>query len=170
MVKQSESDRPMAKDEEPTTQIDRAEVRLGRLGDLVGFRLRRIQTHFGRDFGSAMTGQGLRSGMMSTLALISANSGISQSEVAKATLLDKSAAVLIVNELERRGFARRVRADGDRRRHALYTTPEGEAFLTMLLDQLSIIEDRVLSRLSSEELRVLNRLLDRLYEICVALE
>lgn len=143
---------------------------LGRLGDLVGFRLRRIQTHFGRDFGAATAGQGLRSGMMSTLALIAANPGISQSRVAKATLLDKSAAVLIVNELERRGFARRVRAESDRRRHSLFVTEAGEAFLTSLLDNLSIIEDRVLSQLSSEELRALNRLLDRLYEICLNLE
>ena len=170
MVKQSESDAPVTTNDDHSTQTERAEVRLGRLGDLVGFRLRRIQTHFGRDFGTAMAGQGLRSGMMSTLALISANPGISQSEAAKATLLDKSAAVLIINELERRGFARRVRAEGDRRRHALFTTPEGEAFLTMLLDQLSVIEDRVLRHLSSEELRVLNRLLDRLYDISVSLE
>ncbi|MDO6415233.1 MarR family transcriptional regulator [Sphingomonas sp. BIUV-7] len=153
-----------------TAGTARDSLQLGRLGDLVGFRLRRIQTHFGRDFGTAMVGQGLRSGMMSTLALISANPGISQSEAAKAVLLDKSAAVLIVNELERRGFARRVPAEGDRRRHALFTTPEGEAFLTMLLDHLSVIEDRVLSRLTGEELRVLNRLLDRMYEICLALE
>jgi DNA-binding MarR family transcriptional regulator len=156
--------------EEKSAEIEREPVQLGRLGDLVGFRLRRIQTHFGRDFGAAMGGEGLRSGMMSTLALISANPGISQSEAAKATLLDKSAAVLIVNELERRGFARRVRAEGDKRRHALFVTPEGEAYLTMLLDRLSVIEDRVLSRLSSEELRALNRLLDRLYGICLDLE
>lgn len=145
-------------------------LKLGRLGDLVGFRLRRIQTHFGRDFGAAVAGQGMRSGMMSTLALIAANPGISQSRVAKATLLDKSAAVLIVNELERRGLAKRMRAESDRRRHALFVTPAGEAFLTDLLDRLSIIEDRVLRQLSGEELRALNRLLDRLYAICLELE
>jgi len=154
------------KDEEPA----RDPLRLGRLGDLVGFRLRRIQTHFGRDFSAATAGEGLRSGMMSTLALIAANPGISQTEAAKATLLDKSAAVLIVNELERRGFARRVQAENDRRRHALFVTPEGEAYLTRLLDTLSGIEDRVLDHLSAEELRALNRLLDRLYEVCVSLE
>jgi len=170
MVKRRESEEAVPMKDEEIGGNARDSLQLGRLGDLVGFRLRRIQTHFGRDFGTAMAGQGLRSGMMSTLALISANPGISQSEAAKATLLDKSAAVLIVNELERRGFARRVRAEGDRRRHALFTTPEGEAFLTVLLDRLSVIEDRVLTHLSAEELRVLNRLLDRLYEICLDLE
>jgi DNA-binding MarR family transcriptional regulator len=170
MVKRSESEEPVTGSDGKSTETGRERLRLGRLGDLAGFRLRRIQTHFGRDFGATMAGQGLRSGMMSTLALISANPGISQSEAANATLLDKSAAVLIVNELERRGFARRERAEGDRRRHALFTTPEGEAFLTMLMDKLSVIEDRVLSRLSSEELRALNRVLDRLYEICLDLE
>lgn len=170
MVKRSDLEEPVKGSEETSLEIGRESPRLGRLGDLVGFRLRRIQTHFSRDFGATMAGQGLRSGMMSTLALISANPGISQSEAASTVLLDKSAAVLIVNELERRGFARRERAAGDRRRHALFTTPEGEAFLTMLLDELSVIEDRVLSRLSSEELRALNRLLDRLYGICLELE
>lgn len=170
MVKQPEPNIAGQEGGDTAAAAQRETLRLGRLGDLLGFRLRRIQTHFGRDFGAAMAGQGLRSGMMSTLSLISTNPGISQSVVAKATLLDKSAAVLIINELERRGFARRVRAEGDKRRHALFTTPEGEAFLTMLLDRLSVIEDRVLSHMTAEELRVLNRLIDRLYEICLDLE
>jgi DNA-binding MarR family transcriptional regulator len=169
MVKQPEPNIAEQGGDDTGGEAQREPLRLGRLGDLLGFRLRRIQTHFGRDFGAAMAGHGLRSGMMSTLSLISTNPGISQSAVAKATLLDKSAAVLIINELERRGFARRVRAEGDKRRHALFTTPEGEAFLTMLLDRLSVIEDRVLSHMTGEELRVLNRLIDRLYGICLDL-
>jgi len=170
MVKQGEmAEQARAMNDQPD-DTGSARPRLGRLGDLVGFRLRRIQTHFGRAFSAATAGQGLRSGMMSTLALISANPGISQSEVAKSTQLDKSAAVLIINELERRGLARRVRAEDDRRRHSLYVTAEGEAFLTELLDSLSVIEDRVLNHLTSEELRALNRLLDRLYDIALDLE
>ena len=61
-------------------------------------------------------------------------------------------------------------AEDDRRRHSLYVTAEGEAFLTELLDSLSVIEDRVLNHLTSEELRALNRLLDRLYDIALDLE
>lgn len=170
MVKQGENGGQDGVTDKRSDTASRDRLRLGRLGDLVGFRLRRIQTHFGRDFSAATAGEGLRSGMMSTLALIVANPGISQSEVAKATLLDKSAAVLIVNELERRGFAKRVPAQHDRRRHSLYVTAEGETFLTSLLDTLSVIENRVLSHLSSEELLALHRLLDRLYEISLDLE
>jgi DNA-binding MarR family transcriptional regulator len=145
-------------------------LELGRLGDLAGFLLRRIQSHLGRDFAAATAGQGLRSGMMSSLGLIRANPGLSQAALSKALMLDKSATVLIVHELERRGFARREKADGDRRRHSLFITDAGSAFLDQLLDTLSETENRLLCCLTAEEHRVFNRVLDKLYQACLATE
>jgi DNA-binding MarR family transcriptional regulator len=150
------------------TSVDRApgEVRLGRLGDFVGFRLRRVQNQLSRDFAAATAPYNLRSGLFSSLEIIAANPGISQNELSQAVGLDKSITVQIVDEIERRGYGVRRRSDVDRRRHALFVTPEGQALLDELFELLARTEDAVLHQLSSNELAVLHRLLDRMYEAC----
>jgi DNA-binding MarR family transcriptional regulator len=142
-------------------------VNLGRLGDFVGFRLRRVQNQLSRDFAAATAEQGLRSGLFSTLALISSNPGISQNELSKEIALDKSVTVTLVDQLEKYGWAVRERSPKDRRRHALFITPRGEEQLTELFSVLEKTENAVLHQLSDGELRLLSELLDRMYQACV---
>lgn len=141
-------------------------LELGRLGHVMGFRLRRVQNQLSRDFSAATADHELRSGLFSALALIAANPGVSQNEISREIALDKSVTVTIVDELERRGWARRKRSKTDRRRHALYTTPVGEAQLDDLFAIVEQTEKSVLHPLSAAELRVLNALLDRMYAAC----
>ena len=145
---------------------DSGEVSLGRLGDFVGFRLRRIQNQLSRDFAAASDEYNLRSGLFSSLAIIAANPGISQNEVSRAVALDKSITVQIVDELEKRGLGVRKRSKVDRRRYSLFITPAGEAVLDELFAILARTEDKVLHQLSPDELEMMNRLLDRVYEAC----
>lgn len=142
-------------------------VNLGRLGEFVGFRLRRVQNQLSRDFASATADRNLRSGLFSSLALIQANPGISQNALSKETALDKSVIVTIVDELERRGWATRERSKTDRRRHALFITGDGESYLNELFAILEHTEDSVLHQLSRAELHMLHELLDRMYSACV---
>ena len=142
-------------------------LHLGRLGEFVGFRLRRIQNQLSRDFAEATAGRGLRSGLFSSLAIIDANPGISQSELSREVGLDKSVTVTIVDELEKSGWANRERSARDRRRHALFVTAAGKALLDELFAILERTEDAVLHQLSRAELHVLNDLLDRMYQACV---
>jgi DNA-binding MarR family transcriptional regulator len=144
-----------------------ASMDLGRLGDFVGFRLRRVQNQLSRDFAAATADRNLRSGLFSSLALIAANPGVSQNELSKETALDKSVTVTIVDEMERRGWATRERSKVDRRRHALFVTKAGQAYLDELFAILDRTEDAVLHQLSRAELHVLNELLDRMYSACV---
>lgn len=146
---------------------DGESVNLGRLGDFVGFRLRRVQNQLSRDFAAATADRNLRSGLFSSLALIAANPGISQNELSRETALDKSVTVTIVDELERRGWATRERSKTDRRRHALFVTKAGAAYLDELFAVLEKTEDAVLHQLSRAELHILNELLDRMYAACV---
>ena len=140
------------------------ELRLGRLGDFVGFRLRRIQNHLSRAF-MVETGEfNLRSGGFSALALISANPGLSQIRLSREVGLDKSQTVAVVDELEAHGFAERRRSPVDRRRHALYTTPKGEETLATMFDRLVAVESDVLNALKPEDLHALNTLLDSIYK------
>ncbi len=142
-------------------------LNLGRLGDFVGFRLRRVQNQLSRDFATATAAQGLRSGLFSSLGIIAANPGVSQSELSREVGLDKSVTVTIVDELERFGWAVRQRSLHDRRRHALYITPEGERHLDELFGVVAQTEDAVLHQLSPAEMHVLSELLDRMYAACV---
>ena len=142
-------------------------VSLGRLGDFVGFRLRRLQNQLSRDFASATADRNLRSGIFSSLALIAANPGISQSELSKETALDKSVIVTLVDELERRGWATREQSRTDRRRHALFITKDGDSYLNELFEILEHIEDNFLHQLSPADLHMLHVLLDRMYTACL---
>lgn len=142
-------------------------VSLGRLGDFVGFRLRRVQNQLSRDFAAATSAKGLRSGLFSSLGIIEANPGISQSELSREVGLDKSVTVTIVDELEKFGWAVRERSKEDRRRHALVITEEGKAHLDELFDIVERTEDAVLHQLSPAELHLLSELLDRMYDACV---
>jgi DNA-binding MarR family transcriptional regulator len=97
------------------------------------------------------------------MALIAANPGFSQNELSQDVGLDKSVTVTIVDELEKRGWAKRERSKSDRRRHALFVTSTGEAKLDELFGILAQTENAALHQLSSAELHLLNELLDRLY-------
>jgi DNA-binding MarR family transcriptional regulator len=142
-------------------------VKLGRLGEYVGFRLRRVQNQLSRDFVNATANRGLRSGLFSSLALISANPGISQSELSREIAMDKSVTVSLLDDLEQRGWAVRKRSTKDRRRHALHITPEGERELEEIFAVVSTTENAVLHQLSPAELMLLSELLDRMYAVCV---
>ncbi len=144
-----------------------SKVKLGRLGDFVGFRMRRVQEQLSRDFRQAISDWGLRSGLFSSLAIISANPGISQNELAGAAGLDKSVAVALIDEMEQRGWAQRERSKEDRRRHALYITEEGQVRLDELFDILEHTENVVLQQLSPAELALLGELLDRMFFSCL---
>lgn len=146
--------------------VEEDHLSLGRLGEFVGFRLRRIQNHLSRDFASATAPYELKQGLFTALAVVSANPGLSQIELAREIGLDKSLTVGMVDEMERRGWANRRRSTVDRRRHDLFVTEAGEVVLDELIARLSVVERSALEVLSDDEHRVLNELLDRIYQAC----
>lgn len=139
---------------------------LGRLGDFIGFRLRRLQNRLSRDFAAEAKRLKPRAGLFSALAIIEANPGISQREMAAEIGLDKSPAVLLVDELESRGLAVRRPSESDRRRHALHITPAGTRWLDHSCSILRRTESTVMQQLSDRERQLMHRLLDRLYNAC----
>jgi DNA-binding MarR family transcriptional regulator len=142
-------------------------VRLGRLDDFLGFRLRRVQNMLSERFAQSIAGDGLRSGQFSTLALIAANPGISQNELAREVGLDKSVMVMMVDDLEKRQWAVRARSQTDRRRHALTITSDGQVELDRMFAALERTEAVVERGFSRAELGLLHELLDRMHVICV---
>lgn len=142
-----------------------AGLKLGRLGDYVGFRMRRVQNQLSALFAAATTEYGIRSGLFSSLALIEANPGISQQELSSTVGLDKSITVQIVDELEKRGWAKRERSTVDRRRHSLTILPGGEKTLDELFAIMVDVEAKVLAQLSAEERPMFDAALDRMYGV-----
>lgn len=140
---------------------------LGRLGDFIGFRLRRVQNQLSRRFSAITAEMGLRQGLFSSLAIVSANPGVSQSDLSREVGLDKSVTVTMVDEMERYGWAERRRSPKDRRRHALYITPAGQAKLDELFALMDETESDALHQLTPEELKQLSEVLDRMYQAIV---
>ncbi len=145
---------------------DQPEVDLGRLGDFIGFRLRRIQNHLSRNFSARNADWNLRSGLFSSLAIIAANPGISQNVLSREVGLDKSATVQIVDDLEGRGWAERRRSVNDRRFYELVVTEKGQQALAQLFANLEETERDVMAHLSAGERTLLLGLLDRIYQSC----
>ena len=147
---------------------------LGTLNHVLGFRLRRIQTHLAKALVGrlsqvpAVAGSVVRTGEFSALALVAANPGMSQIQLAGVGGFDKTAVVAMVDDLEAKGWVLRQRAPDDRRRHTLHVTPAGEAMLIELTKIAQANEARINLALSAEERQRLYETLDRIYEVCIA--
>lgn len=139
---------------------------LGVLNDLLGFRLRRIQNHLARAFQEDPRHGELKSGLFSILALIAANPGVSQARLALEAGIDKTALVSLLDYLEGEGWAVRVRAREDRRKHSLHVTDKGSAALDRLTTAAHETESKARGALTSQELAQLLRILDKLYATC----
>jgi len=106
---------------------------------------------------------GLRSGAFWVMALIDANPGCSQAEIAREVAMDKANLVALIGQLEKRGLATRTRSSGDRRRNSLMLTDEGKV---VMRDLSAIIADAgkpMRDALSREEFSTLRSLVLRAY-------
>ena len=137
---------------------------IGPLSELVGVRMRSVDILLTRCFDPAETQ--LRSGHISSLALIVGNPGISQAELAQRSGTDKSIVVAIVNALEEKGWATRTLA-ADRRRHALHATPKGRAELDRIVERARASEARMLAAMAPAEIAFLGYLLDKMHASCM---
>lgn len=106
----------------------------------------------------------LRSGALSTMALIKANPDCSQSEIAREVAMDDSAMVAIIDDLEQQGLALRTRSTRDRRRNSLSLTPEGERVMAEMVKASRRVEAPIREELSAAEVDTLLDLLRRSYD------
>ena len=136
-------------------------VDFGLLGESIGPGVRLLRNLLSSRIVVAFEPYGLRSGTFSTMALISANPGCSQSDIAKHIGTDKSIVVAIVDDLEQRGLAERRRSTQDRRRNALTLTPDGEALMQELHKIGQMVEKPIRAKLNRQEMAQLISLTQR---------
>ena len=77
---------------------------------------------------------------------------------------DPNMVVLLLNELETRGYSIRRRDTEDRRRHVVEITPAGSEALDRAGSALTKIEDNVFGELNTKERQSLRRLLEKVLE------
>ena len=143
-----------------------ADIDLGILNDVIGFRIRRIQNHLSRAFAERIHRKEVRPGVFSALALITANPGISQITLAKEIGFNEATVVMLLDSLETLKWAERRRAAEDRRRSALFTTKAGEKALANLRERAIANEAKIRETLTETEMDQLFGLLDKIYTVC----
>ena len=151
------TDKPQAQ-EPALTRLD-----WGLLNGAVGTAVRLLRNEITPLIFAAYAPFDLRSGAVSTMVLIDANPGCSQSEMARELAMDDSAMVAIIDELETKGLALRSRSLADRRRNMLSLTPEGKKLMLAMLEQAMKVERPIRDALSDDEVAQLIRLLRRAY-------
>ena len=135
----------------------------GVTGAFLGPRVRVLWNLLSARMLGALEPFGLKTGAFSTLALIAANPGCSQTALARALGMDKSAVVPIIDDLEQRGLARRVRSSEDRRRHALEVTDAAQALMDRMQAAVSTVGLPIRQAMTPEEYQTLLSLLERSY-------
>jgi DNA-binding MarR family transcriptional regulator len=121
------------------------------LPELVGYQLRMAQIALFRDFAQGPGGEDVTPGLFGVLVIIEANPDLKQSELARATQLDRSTVVTVIDNLERRGLVERRVALHDRRSNAIRLTAAGTTLLRKLKRQVSQHEKRLLENFSEAE-------------------
>ncbi|MEW5423996.1 MarR family winged helix-turn-helix transcriptional regulator [Amorphus sp. 3PC139-8] len=167
------------------TDLEKEAIEFGELQDSVAFHLRVVyeacvddlrprlrDAHVEEEIGgqavekrgrASSRAGGLDVNHLSFLALILANPGMTQRELGKAAVRDKSSVTIALKELEELGLVERVRDARDRRYYRSYLSDKGRAFcdgtFKRVLDQH---KRRVASMLGDEETGQLLGLLKRL--------
>lgn len=146
------------------------ELSLGGLDRMIGFRLRRVQIVMTRRLAKVSDKHNLTPGSFPFLALIVANPGASQSDLAQCVGVDKSAAVAIFDSLEKNGLAIRERSARDRRRHQIVPTEKGRALLEEMLAQAYDDERALVRPLTPATVASIKASLDQLYQLVLGAE
>lgn len=147
--------RPLGEAEERAIDFDE-------LPNYVGFQVRRAQARIFAEFEATLRGFDFTPDSFGVLTLIRANPGITQVALAAAFGVDKSTMSPVIFRLESRGLVRREVLVSDRRCHALYLDPAGEAAYLAAREKVRAFEDSVAARLTRSEQKELARLLAKL--------
>ena len=140
-------------------------IRLGSLGDYVGFHLRMAQDASFRAFARHTGVRDLKPGRFAAMTVIANNPGITQAGLGRAIARDKSSVTPLIQELEQRGLVERRRSASDRRSITLSLTASGEEALRRLTAH-AVEHDRkldaIVGRRKPEFIELLKKIADDL--------
>ena len=158
----------MAKKPKPTERAHRRKnpssetIDLGHLPDLLGYALRQAQLAVFRDFLRAFSRFNVRPVQYGVLTVIEQNPGLKQQQVCLAIGIRRANFVPLLDDLERRGLARRGLSAHDQRASALFLTEKGKALMRELRRVNQAHENRIAAGLSREQRRLLIETLNKI--------
>jgi DNA-binding MarR family transcriptional regulator len=107
---------------------------------------------------------GMKLKQLITLELLVKNEGCLQQELGATLMVDPNNCVLLLNDLDDRGYVERQRDPQDRRRHIVVITDAGQKALAKAEAKLEALEGEVLVNLEPAEREQLRDLLARAME------
>ncbi len=113
----------------PPLRRSKPTIELGVLSERLGYFVRRVQVWIFQDFIARLATLDLSPAQFSVLAVIAANAGLSQAELAGTLGIERARLVRLLHRLEQRGLTQRLPSSTDGRRHALRLTREGQRVL-----------------------------------------
>jgi DNA-binding MarR family transcriptional regulator len=116
---------------------------LGVLKIHLGYFLRRVQVWVFQDFIRSLASIDIRPAQYSVLAVVGANRGLSQADVAALLGIERARLVRLLDRLEKRGLTQRLASAVDRRSHVLKLTPAGQALLKRAITLAAQHEERL---------------------------
>jgi DNA-binding MarR family transcriptional regulator len=139
----------------------------GILGGSIGPRVRLLRNTLNAGSLAVSEPAGLPTGSLTVMALIAANPGCAQVELAAMAGITSPSLVGIIADLEQRGLVARQRDTADRRRNMLVLTEAGDSTMTDLFNRVDTIEQPIRDALGKTRVAQLATLLD---EAMAALE
>lgn len=145
------------------TKSTNTSLDLDPLPGLIGYQVRLAQIAVFRDFDATVGELNVTPGLFGVLVIIDNNPGVTQNALAKATHLDRSTMVTVIDNLERRELVERRPAASDRRVNTLVLTAKGSKLLKKLKGLVAEHEKRLCGNLSAKEQATLVKLLQRIF-------
>ena len=134
------------------------------LNDLIGYAMRRAQLKLFQNLISRLSAHDLRPAQFSALAIINQNPGLMQADLARALTIEPPQVVPLLNKLESRALAVRVRCKPDKRSYGIFLSKTGETLLKEL-NQIAAQSDLdATAALDNQEREELLRLLKKIYQ------
>ncbi|WP_175649600.1 MarR family winged helix-turn-helix transcriptional regulator [Pseudomonas sp. Marseille-P9899] len=134
------------------------------LEDLIGYALRRAQLKLFQNLISRLAVHDLRPAQFSALAIIEQNPGLMQADLARALTIEPPQVVPLLNKLEERALAVRIRCKPDKRSYGIFLSKSGETLLKDLKQIASDSDHDATAALDDAERAELLRLLKKVYQ------
>ncbi|KPX42483.1 Transcriptional regulator, MarR family [Pseudomonas syringae pv. helianthi] len=134
------------------------------LDDLIGYAMRRAQLKLFQNLISRLSSHDLRPAQFSALAIIEQTPGLMQADLAKALAIEPPQVVPLLNKLEERALAVRVRCKPDKRSYGIFLSKSGETLLRELKQIAADSDLDSTSALDDKDRQDLLRLLKKVYQ------
>ncbi|MBC3953638.1 MULTISPECIES: MarR family winged helix-turn-helix transcriptional regulator [Pseudomonas] len=134
------------------------------LDDLIGYAMRRAQLKLFQNLIARLSTHDLRPAQFSALAIIDQNPGLMQADLAKALAIEPPQVVPLLNKLESRALAVRLRCKPDKRSYGIFLSKTGETLLKELKQIAAESDLDSTSALDGQERDELLRLLKKVYQ------